>query len=160
MKTVADYTEPSLMVPLLHSRSAAAVTAELGSSLQRQRRIGDLLPFCQAVLSRESLSSTAMAPDWALPHARMAGISRLAFALGRTAEPVRWFGGEAVSLVFLFAVPETDAGAYLGLLSSLAKLAQDPLRLKYLADAGDSRTMFQVLQEISVPHRPVATLFS
>ncbi|MCX6916513.1 MAG: PTS sugar transporter subunit IIA [Verrucomicrobia bacterium] len=158
MGAVADYTEPSLMLPLLRRRDAAAATAELCSLLQRLGRISDLLPFYHAVLSHESLSSTAISPGWAMPHARLAGISQLSFALGRTAEPLAWFGGEPVSLVFLFAVPECDGGAYLNLIASLARLSQDRLRLARLADAPDSRSMFEVLQEIPLPKRPAAVV--
>ena len=158
MSTVADYTEPSLMVPLLRSRDAAGVTAELCSTLDRQGRLGDLLPFYHAVISHEALSSTAMSPGWAMPHARMAVVRRLSFALGRTAEPLVWFGGEPVNMVFLFAVPESQAAAYLSLISGLASLAQDRLRLERLADAPDSETMLEVLREISLPKRHAAVV--
>ena len=150
MNTVAYYTAPSLMVPLLSSRDGATIMAELCSTLQSQGRITDLLPFYQTVISHESLSSTAMSPGWAMPHARIAGIPRLSFALGRTAEPVVWFGGERVNVVFLFAVPESEAAAYLSLISGLARLSQDSLRLARLGDAPDSRAMFEVLQQIPI----------
>ena len=160
MNFVADYTEPSLILPLLRSRDAAGVTAELCSSLQCQGRINDLLPFYHAVLSHESLSSTAMSPGWALPHARITGIRRLSFALGRAAEPLAWFGGQAVSWVFLFAVPESDGAAYLNLISALARFSQDRWRLERLADALDSQSMFDVLREVPLPDRPAAVVNS
>jgi mannitol/fructose-specific phosphotransferase system IIA component (Ntr-type) len=158
MNTVADYTEPLLMVPLLRSRDAAGVTAELCSMLERQGRITDLLPFYHAIISHEAVSSTAMSPGWALPHARIAGIPHLCFAVGRTAEPLVWFGGEPVSLVFLFAVPQNQAAAYLNLIAGLAKLSEDHARLERLADAPDSETMFEVLREIPLPKRRSATV--
>jgi mannitol/fructose-specific phosphotransferase system IIA component (Ntr-type) len=158
MSAVADYTEPSLMVPLLRSRDAAGVTAELCSTLQRKGRLVDLLPFYHDVISREALSSTVISPGWALPHARIAGIPRLCFVLGRTAEPLAWFGGEPVSMVFLFAVPEREAAAYLSLISGLARLSQDRLRLERLADAPDSRTMFELFREIPLPKRRPAAV--
>jgi mannitol/fructose-specific phosphotransferase system IIA component (Ntr-type) len=158
MKTVADYTEPSLMVPLLRSRDAAGVTAELCSTLERLGRVGELLPFYHAIISHEALSGTVISPGWALPHARIAGIPQLCFALGRTAEPLVWFGGEPVNTVFLFAVPENQAGAYLHLISGLMRLGQDRLRLDRLADAPDSETMFEVLREIPLPKRRSATV--
>jgi mannitol/fructose-specific phosphotransferase system IIA component (Ntr-type) len=160
MKTVADYTEPSLMLPLLRSRDAAGVTDELCSTLQRQRRIRDLPPFYHAVMSREALSSTVMSPGWAMPHARVAGIPMLSFVLGRTAAPLLWFGGERVNLVFLFAVPESDAAAYLSLISGLARLSQDRQRLERLEDALASRAMFEVLQEIPLPNRRPAAVIA
>ena len=158
MNTMADYTEASLMLPLLRCRDAAAVTAELCSTLQREGRINDLLPFYHGVISHEALSSTVISPGWALPHARIPGIPALSFALGRTAEPLAWFGGEPVNMVFLFAVPESDAAAYLRLIAGLAKLGQDRLRLERLGDAADSQSMFEVLGEIALPGRPAAAV--
>jgi len=158
MNSVADYTDPSLIVPLLRSRDAAAVTAELCSTLQRQGRINDLLPFHHAVITHESVSGTVISPGWALPHARLAGIAGLTFALGRTAEPLAWFGGEPVCMVFLFAVPESEAMAYLSLIAGLARLGQDRLRLERLGDAPDSLTMFEVLREIPLPKRTAAAV--
>jgi mannitol/fructose-specific phosphotransferase system IIA component (Ntr-type) len=151
--TLADYTEPSLMVPRLSGRDAATLTGELCSTLHRKGRISDLRGFYDAVISRESLSSTAMVPGWAVPHARLAGISQLSFALGRSEEPLAWFGGKPANTIFLFAVPETEAAAYLTLISGLAKLSQDRLRLERLADASDSQAMFEVLQGIRLPQR-------
>jgi mannitol/fructose-specific phosphotransferase system IIA component (Ntr-type) len=148
---MADYTDPALMLPLLRSRDATGILSELCSALQCQGRIADLLPFYHSVLSHELLSNTAMSPGLALPHARIKGGRQLSFALGRTAEPLAWFGGEPVSLVFLFAVPEDDGGAYLGLIASLARLAQDRLRLRRLVDVPEGQAMFEVLQEIPLP---------
>jgi mannitol/fructose-specific phosphotransferase system IIA component (Ntr-type) len=148
---VAQYTEPALMVPLMRHGDAASILSDLCSALLIQGRIADLVSFYHAVLSHEALSSTAISPGLALPHARITGSRRLSFALGRTAEPLAWFGGEPISLVFLFAVPEDDGGSYLGLIASLARLAQDPLRLMRLADAPEGQVMFEVLQEIPLP---------
>jgi mannitol/fructose-specific phosphotransferase system IIA component (Ntr-type) len=156
LSTVAAYTEPSLMVPRVRSRDPEALTAELASALQCRGRISDVESFCHAVITHERLSSTAMSPGWALPHARLAGIPQLAFALGRTAKPLLWFGGQPVSTVFLCAVPENEAAAYLGLISALAKLSQDPKRLLRLESAPDSRAMFEVLREIPLSGKPAA----
>ena len=158
MNTVADYTKPSLIVPHLRSRDAAGVTAELCSMLEREGRISDLLPFYHAIISHEALSSTAMSPGWALPHARVAGIPHLCFALGRPAEPLVWFGGEPISMVFLFAVPQNQAAAILNLIAGLARLSQDQVRLDRLADAPNSGAMFEVLQGISLPKRRAAAV--
>jgi nitrogen PTS system EIIA component len=158
MSTVADYTAPSLMVPFLRSRHAASLVAELCTTLHAQGRIADAESCCRTIIRRETLSSTSMSPGWAFPHARLEGIPQLAFALGRSSKPLAWFGGEPVNTVFLFAVPETGAAAYLGLISGLAKLSQDPLRLQRLGDAPDSRAMFEVLQEVPLPGNRAAAV--
>jgi nitrogen PTS system EIIA component len=158
MSTLADYTAPSLMVPRLCSRDATSVMAELCSTLQSQGQIIDLLPFYHAVINREALSGTVVSPGWALPHGRIAGIPQLCFALGRTVGPLAWYGGQPVNLVFLFAVPESEAGAYLSLISGLARLGQDHSRLERLGAAPDSRMMFEALRGICLPKRRAVVL--
>jgi mannitol/fructose-specific phosphotransferase system IIA component (Ntr-type) len=156
MSTLADYTDPYLLLPLLRSRSAAAATAELCSSLEGQGRICDLLPFFHSIISREAASGTVISPGWALPHARLVGIPGLSFAAGRTSEPLVWFSGEPVSMVFLFAVPQCEAAAYLSLIAGLARLSRDHLRLARLGTAPDGRRMFEALREITLPNHPAA----
>jgi mannitol/fructose-specific phosphotransferase system IIA component (Ntr-type) len=150
MMTLADYTAPDLIIPRLRSRDASSLTAELCTALEQQGRLNNRSAFLEAVIRRESLASTAMPPGWAIPHARLADIPRLSFALGRTPVPVSWFGGQPVSLIFLFAVPEAEAAAYLNLISGLARLNQDDARWARLASAPDGRSMFDVLQEASL----------
>lgn len=153
MNTLAEYTSPRLIIPQLRSRDAAAVTAELCSTLDRDGRVKELLAFYNAVLSHECLSSTAMAPGLAIPHARIPGLSQVSFALGRCPEPMPWFGQQPqpVQLVFLFAVPDRETGAYLAMLSALAKLTRDAGRWNRLINAADGGEMFAVLSEIYLP---------
>ncbi len=160
--TLAHYTSPELIVPQLQSRGTAAVLAELCSGLERTGRVADLLTFYNAVVSHERLSSTAMPPGWALPHARIKGLPRLSFTLGRSATPLDWqeAGGPGVSLVFLFAVPEEDGASYMNLLSALAKFSQDPVRWQALLYAADSQSMFETLQRIPLRQPQLAAVRS
>lgn len=156
--SLARYTSPELLIPQLHGRDAAAVIAELCSTLQRAGRVKDLLAFYNQVISRELLGSTATRGGWATPHARSAEIERLCFAVGRTSEPVRWpeNSGVEVHLVFLFAVPEENVDPYLNLLSGITRLTEDPLQLDGLLAALDSQAMFEVFRQIPLRKaRPV-----
>lgn len=148
--TLSNYTTPALMIPRLRNRDASAVIAELCSVLHREKFVKEPLPFYNDVISREILSSTATSPGWAMPHARGRNLERLSFTLGLAAEPLRWFGdaGEPVNMVFLFAVPESETAAYLRLMSGLAKISRDPLLLERLRQAGDSQSMFELLQQV------------
>ena len=152
MSTLAQYTNPALIVPQLRSRDATAATAELCSVLQRHDRVHDLLPFYNAVISHELLSSTATSPGWALPHARQWGLPQLCFALGRAAEPLAWFGqsSQPARLIFLFAVPESESAAYLALVSALARLSQNRRIADQLLDAPDANALLEILQRATV----------
>src|SRR6266404_5655801 len=69
LNTLADYTSPALMVPELQSKVAAGVITELCSLLERQERLSDSAALYEAVITRELLSPTTIAPGWVLPHA-------------------------------------------------------------------------------------------
>ena len=148
--TLADYTQPGLIVPELHERDAAGVVSELSQALQREGCVADLLPFYQAALNQELLTNTALACGLAFPHARLCGVKRLQFAFGRTPEPIIWGakGSYPVQLVFLLAVPATDAASYLHLLASLAKLGQHSELLAELRVADSAEAILAALQQI------------
>jgi mannitol/fructose-specific phosphotransferase system IIA component (Ntr-type) len=160
LKTLADYTSPALMVPELQSKVAAGVIAELCSVLQRQERLNDSATFYDAVMHRELLSTTLIAPGWALPHARLKGLRQLSFALARSSQPLVWFGesGFGPQTVFLFAVPEEEAKTYLNVIAALARLNQNTALLEQLLHAPDGKTMFGVLGQIPLAHARLATL--
>jgi nitrogen PTS system EIIA component len=148
--TLAQFTNPGLIVPRFRSRDTAAAIWELCLILQREGRLKDSLPFYNTVMNQEFLGSTAISPGWALPHARLKGLSQLSFALGRSDPPLDWLGREnqQVWLVFLFVIPETQATTFLALSSGLARLGQDPAGLESLRQAQDSETLFKVLGKI------------
>ena len=60
-------------------------------------------------------------------------------------------GAHPVRLVFLLAVPAIDAGNYILLIGSLARLSLDLSRLERLHNARDSVEMFDVLKEVRLP---------
>jgi fructose PTS system EIIBC or EIIC component len=153
--TLSDYTLPELMVPVLRPGNTASVVAELCRAMERTGRVTDGLAFYATVMRREQACSTAAPGGWALPHARVEGLAQLSFAVGRTATEMDWLEaqGQPVHLVFLLAVPEGDT-SYLRLVSGLARLNQDPVRLKGLLSAADGEAMFRALREISLPRPP------
>ncbi len=148
--SLADYTDPALIIPCLQGPDEATVIRELCTVLQGDAGVTDLLPFYQAALNREFLLSTAMDFGLAFPHARVAGLARLRYALGRSGQPLAWGprGGPPVRLVFLCAVPATEATAYLLLSSGLARLAGEPVVFARLLEASDVGGMLESLRQI------------
>ena len=146
------------MVPELAANTADLVISDLCSLLQREGCLSDSKPFYNAVMKRERLSSTVMAGGWALPHARLEGLDQLRFALGRSSQPLLWPGADAsgVQLVFLFAIPEREAMAYLNLIASLARFNQAPSLVHQLLRAADRQTMLTILEQVPVVTRALA----
>ena len=150
--TLANYTQPALVVPRLLERDTAGIIGELARLLQCHGFVPDLLPFYHAALNQELLANSALPCGLAFPHARLSGLKRLQFAFGVAAHPVLWgaSGSAPVQLVFLLAVPATDAVNYLHLLASLAKLGQRPELLAQLLQADCPHAVLAVLDQIKI----------
>ncbi len=150
--SLATFTRRELLVPQLRERDTAGVISELSQVLQRQGCVPDMLPFYQAALNQELLSNSALETGLAFPHARLSGVRQLQFAMGRAREPVTWGakGSRPVGLVFLIAVPATEAASYLGLLASLARLSQQPELLIQLRAAQTAEAILAVLEKIKL----------
>ena len=148
--SLADYTRPGLIVPQLCQRDTAGVISELSLVLQREGCVADVLPFYQAALNQELMTNSSLGCGLAFPHARLSGVKRLQFAFGRTPTPIAWGAKSSwpVQLVFLLAVPATDAAAYLHLLASLARLGQQPDLLAQLREAEGTDAILAALEKI------------
>ena len=150
--TLADFTNPELILPDLRERDAAGAISVLSHILQREGCVPDVLPFYHAALNQELLTTSALDSGIALPHARLHGIRQLRFAFGRAPVPVAWGprGSFPADLIFLLAVPATDAAQYLNLLASLARLALRPDLTAELRKGGDSATLLATLERIRI----------
>ncbi|MGH7967264.1 MAG: PTS sugar transporter subunit IIA, partial [Limisphaerales bacterium] len=71
-------------------------------------------------------------------------------ALGRAPHPVIWGSKNSwpVQIIFLLAVPATDAAQYLHLLATLAHLGQQPERLMELRLASTAEELSAVLEKV------------
>jgi mannitol/fructose-specific phosphotransferase system IIA component (Ntr-type) len=150
--TLSDFTSPGLIVPYLRGQDAVAVIYELSQAMQREKRVVDLLPLYQAALNREFLASSNLEAGMAFPHARLPGLKEPSFALGRSEEPLRWSvkPDRSVRLVFLAAVPTTDATQYLLLISGFARIAKDSRLMEKLLSARANFQIFEVFQRVEL----------
>jgi mannitol/fructose-specific phosphotransferase system IIA component (Ntr-type) len=154
--TLADFTSPGLVIPRLSGEDAASVIQELSQALRREKRVPDLLPFYHAALNHEFLVGSNLEAGLAFPHARLPGLGEIAFALGRSDEPLGWWSQAArsVRLVFLVAVPATDSTRYLLLCSGFARLSKDAALVERLLAAPDASAMLEALRQIKLQNEP------
>ncbi len=150
--SLSGFTSGEMVVPVLREHDTAGIIGELSRVLHVRGCVGDVLPLYHSALNRELLSSSAVESGLAFPHARLSEVKQLQFALGRTSAPVSWCGKHSwpVRLVFLLAVPATDAAGYLHLLASLARLGQQPDAVNDLLRADTAEGMMAVLRRFKV----------
>lgn len=146
---LADFTRTELLLPQLAGRDLAAVVGELAAAMARAGVVPDAAELARRSLAREAQATTAWADRIAFPHARLPGVNRPCFALGRASPPLPWGeGGRPVEFVFLLAVPETDVMAYLSLLASLSRVEHDGQLSAALRAAGTGPELMAAIRSI------------
>ncbi|WP_202077362.1 PTS sugar transporter subunit IIA [Caldalkalibacillus salinus] len=147
---IADLlTEESILLSLQTNAKDACIK-ELTNALKKQGKINDAESYVNAVLKREDEGTTGIGFGVAIPHGKSSGVTEPGLAFAQLEEPVDWqsLDGVPVSIVFLIAVPESQAGnEHLQILSTLSrKLIHEEFREK-LNKAKNSQEVLQVLQE-------------
>jgi PTS system nitrogen regulatory IIA component len=110
-------TDKARLLQMLAERAAAALGV-------------DALELTTALLQREGLGSTGMGSGIAIPHARLAGVSKPLGVLALLRRPIDFeaVDDEPVDIVFMLTMPENATG-----LAALAAVAR-ALRRGELAD--------------------------
>jgi mannitol/fructose-specific phosphotransferase system IIA component (Ntr-type) len=150
--SLADFTRPALVIPELRERDTPGIIGELTQALHRNGSVPDVLPFYHTALNQELLSNSALDCGLAFPHARLGGLKQLQFALGLLPDPIVWAAKHSwpVQIIFLLAVPATDAAGYLHLLATLARLGQQRHLLLELRSASTPAAILSVLEKIKL----------
>ncbi len=100
-----------------------------------------------SLLSRERLGSTGLGHGVAIPHGRLKNSQRVVGAFVRLADAVDYdaVDHEPVDLMFALLVPEESTEEHLQLLSQLARMFSDPELLEKLRSAGDSDSLYRLI---------------
>lgn len=149
--TLADLTEPKLLVPRMLSHQQAGAIQELTRRLEAAGRIGNAAGFAEAILKRESELPTFLEPGIALPHARGAAVRAISLAVGQSPAGIPW-GPERrpVYLFFLFAIPVAEIQGYLAALSAVSQLLNAPDVLEEFKSARQPEAMWRALQRVGL----------
>jgi fructose PTS system EIIA component len=107
---IAEYLLPDLIQLDVQVTSREELMEYLVDLMASKGLVTDSKVYLEDLYSRERQGSTAIGFDVATPHAKSKGVVKPAIAFARLAQPVEWDEEEEVSLVFLIAVPEAQAG--------------------------------------------------
>jgi len=149
--TFGQFSEPDLLVPRLPGDRQDAAIRELTRRLESTGRIQHADAFLKAALAREIQQPIFVDKGVVVPHVRSSDVVRLSVAVGLAEAGVAWGKHGAAHVVFLFAVPLTEAGAYLLLLSGLSRLMQNKAAFAALKHGTRPEEMWRALNEIRLP---------
>jgi PTS system nitrogen regulatory IIA component len=133
---------PANKTELLEMVSAAAAA-------RAERSQEDVLDALQA---RERLGSTALGRGVAMPHTRMAGLSKPVAILARLTRPIEFDArdGEPVDLVFAVLWPEDASEGFLPALSNICRVLRDrqlPRQLRHARSADEALVMLRAADQ-------------
>ncbi len=146
---LADYLMEECILCNVDADSRDGAIDQLVGALHRQLGGFDRALALAAILDRERQSPTVLAEGLALPHARLAGLSRPALALATSHAGIDFeaVGEDPVHVMVLILTPKDDPGAYLRLMASLSKTLAEPHMIKRLVVAATPREAFSTLTE-------------
>ena len=136
---ISDYLNKNFCFVEISATDKKNAIIEIASALGEKNVLLDKDKFIADVLERESLGSTGIGYNVAIPHARTDSVRGFVIALGRSAEGVEFnsLDGENAKLVFLLGANPSELNLYLRLLAELSKLLMSaPFRAELLEAAG------------------------
>ena len=124
----------------------------LADQLDQAGKLTSKAAFLEAVWERESLSETGIDKGLAIPHGKSQAVKEAAFAVATLQKPITsWESivpGNQVTMVFLLAIPEAEAGStHLKLLSELMSRVSDDRFLNRLKAAKTAQQFYDCLEE-------------
>ena len=143
-----------LIILDLEAKDKYSAIIELARLMEREGKLNSTPQYLKAVGERETLTTTAVGLEVAIPHARSPAVRQTAIAFGKS-KGFRWDrdGQEVVRLVFLLAVSsENPNKEYMGLLASLARMLVDEGFRDSLLKATDRDDVMSTLERASLRH--------
>lgn len=119
-----DILVPECVKAPLDSAEKRAVIDELVDVLALGGRVGDPEALKEAVWTREQTRTTGIGHGLAIPHGKCPGLSSVAMAIGRPAEPLDFeaIDAQPVRLVVLLASPPDKTSDHIQALASISRL--------------------------------------
>ena len=102
-----------------------------------------------AILERETIAPTVIAPGLALPHARLEGLPQPLVAVATSRQGIQFQADdtEPVQVIILLITPKADPGAYLRVLAAVSKALGDVRMLKRLLVCNSEKEIYGILTE-------------
>ncbi len=124
---IADFLTPERVVLEVRARDKAALIGEVA------RHAGRTVPALKAetvetaLLAREQLGSTGLGGGFALPHARIEGLTTYVGLFLRLAKPIDFdaIDGKPVTLVFVLLIPFDTATPHVAALAAISRRFRD-----------------------------------
>jgi len=148
---IAEFLSPKAILTDLKSIKKEDIIKELVDVFIEAGEVGKdkRVKLIEALMSRESLGSTAIGQGVAIPHAKSECIKKLTAAFGISKKGVDFdsLDGEPVYIFFLLLAPQDSAGPHLKALARISRILKDKYFRDSLKSAGDAGTVIKTISQ-------------
>lgn len=146
--TIRDLLEAGSVHVGVVAANKTDLLQQLINSFEGCDGISDLQAVADAIFERESLLSTGVGDEIALPHAKTKATSKTLAVFATTAEPVDYesFDGKPVRLVFMLIGPPAASSDHIRILGRISRLLQREQVREKLLEAVTPAEIIEVLQ--------------
>ena len=143
---IADFLSPDDTLCDVRAADKDRLLRELTGRAANALRL-DAAALADAIAQRERLGSTGMGDGIAIPHARIAGLSKPFGLLARLRRAIDFaaIDGQPVDIVFLLLLPSAARGEQLTALASVARRLRDAQVTADLRDAADGAALYRAI---------------
>jgi PTS system nitrogen regulatory IIA component len=131
----------------LKARDKQGVIEEMSELMARSVEVSDKDELARVLLERESLGSTGIGLNVAIPHAKVQGINGIVAVLGRSKEGVDFnaVDGKPVNLFFVLISGLNSAGTHLKALARISRLLKSDDTREALICCESSSEMYEIV---------------
>jgi len=148
---ITDFLSKKAIVMDIQSSKKEDVIKELVEALSEAGEIEKRSrnKIIEALLSRESLGSTAIGQGVAIPHAKSDCVEKLvaAFGLSRKGIDFDSLDGEPAHIFFLLLASQDSAGPHLKALARIARLLKDKYFRDSLRSCEDDKAIIKIINQ-------------
>ncbi|WP_367371281.1 PTS sugar transporter subunit IIA [Pediococcus parvulus] len=147
---LSDFISEKNIVMDLHAKNRDEAIQQLALILQKNGSVSDSNDFYHDVLYRESLTTTGIGNNIAIPHGKSTSVIQSTMLFAKNSEALEWnsLDGSKVNIIFLMAVsPETQGDEHLKMLAKLSGKLMDDDFVEAIKAAQTSENILKILKE-------------
>ncbi|MDT3498790.1 fructose-specific PTS transporter subunit EIIC [Bacillus toyonensis] len=146
---ITELLKRDTVIMNLTASNKEAVIDELVEKLNGGNRLNSKAEFKEAILKRESQSTTGIGEGIAIPHAKTKAVKQPAICFGRSVSGINYesLDGQPAHLFFMIAASEGANNTHLETLSRLSTLLMDEGFRKQLLEAKDEEELLRLFDE-------------
>lgn len=143
-----DLLTPGSICAPLRSSEKKGVIEELVDLLVAEGKVADGASLKDAVWTREQTRTTGIGHGLAIPHGKCAGLSSLAMAIGKPAEPMDFeaIDGQPVRLIVLLASPPDRTSDHIQALARVSRLMTSEAFRQEVYDADGPEAVYALIE--------------